>query len=580
MAFDLSEIRLHLVDSLEEVERFMRWLGETRPVLAIDTETEGLSFVRDRVRLVQFGDLATGWAIPWEWSGIAYEAIAQYEGHMVYHNASFDTKHLEHWRDGGFKLPWSQMDDTYIMARLLDPVGSAGLKQLTAQHIDTRAAYASKVLDQAMKEQNWTWKTVPLKFEPYWAYGALDTVLTAHLWTVLKPQIDARVPELYAMEMQCLRLLIDMEVRGCRIDLDYTRNMLVNGQAYVDQVEAWCVENYGFKPGANQKVAERLLNDGVNLTEVTATGRWKLDVDVLEAAAAHPLAAQVLSRRKTEKICSSYLENFLEMANGDLLHPSINSLAARTGRMSITEPGLQTLPRGASVRNCFIPRDGNVLLSVDFDQVEYRLMAHFSQDPGLIAAFGGDDFFNELARKIFQDPTIVKGDKRRDLTKNTAYGKAYGAGVAKMALTAGVPEEHMQFINDQLNVLYPGMGAFQQAVTTTVQRRQREEGEGYVTTPLGRKLIIDKDKAYAGTNALIQATAADVLKTVIIDLDKAGFGELCLIPVHDECLFDLPAGDCEEVERAIVEVMTQRDYTVPLTAGGSGPLDRWGTKYA
>jgi DNA polymerase-1 len=299
------------------------------------------------------------------------------------------------------------------------------------------------------------------------------------------------------------------------------------------------------------------------------------------------MAKIILDLRKADKLAGTYFSNFLKMNADGILHPSIKTLGARTGRMSMTNPALQTLPKGeATVRDAFIPYEGHALISCDYSQVEMRLMAHFSEDERLIGAFldadaAGGDFFVSIGKDIYQDPDFNKKDKRRGLVKNTMYGKAYGAGKKKMAETAGVPYNLMSAVVDQIDASYPGLKGFAGKVEDIGFRREREEGEGYVLTPFGRRLPCDSGRVYSLVNYLLQGHAAEVLKDALVRLDHSGYGDYMLLPVHDEVIFSLPKEEVKDAMHEIPEIMgvTGGQYKVPLLADCEGPLARWGDKY-
>jgi DNA polymerase I-like protein with 3'-5' exonuclease and polymerase domains len=254
--------------------------------------------------------------------------------------------------------------------------------------------------------------------------------------------------------------------------------------------------------------------------------------------------------------------------------------------MSITDPALQTLPKGeALVRDAFIPHEGNVLVSSDWSQIEMRLMAHFSQDERLARAFRdaddtGGDFFVEMGKEIYREPDFVKADKRRGLVKNTLYASAYGAGVNKMAESAGVTYDVMKSVADGVFSTYPGIKRFQGTVEDLGVRREREEGQGYVMTPFGRRLPCDEGKVYTLTNYLLQGHAAELLKNALVQLDLAGLGDYMTLPVHDEVIFSIPKEDAAEAMHLIGDVMSITEgYMVNIPADPEGPLDRWGEKY-
>lgn len=573
-----ADVSLRLVDTFADACDLMSWLGERRPVLGVDTETGGLDFWRFDLRLVQVGDANAGWAIPWDrWSGLALEALTRYEGRTVYHNAKFDVHFLEY--HGDIELPWQNIDDTRLMAHLVDPVSQTGLKSLAARFIDPKAVTGQLLLSDAMAKQGWNWGNVPVKFMPYWTYAALDTVLTARIWEHFEPQITARYRSVYELELAVEEACMGMERRGIRIDVPTTEQQFDNAQSWIANAKDWVDCTYGVKATSNPQVADALIANGVQLTQRTDTGRWKLDADVLESID-HPLASTVLTIRKTEKIANTYFKNFLEIHEHGYLHPSINTLGARTGRMSVDRPALQTLPRGPVVRDCFIPRAGRAFVLADFDQIELRLLAHFARETTMIEAIrSGQDLHTYTAQLAYADPTIDRKDPRRQLAKNAGFAKIYGAGTAKFAQTAGVDFDVAQEFLDRYDYTYPRVRAFQREVEAVAIQRQATEGDAYVLSPIGRRHPAESDSYYKLVNYLIQGTAADVLKMKIVEIGLKGLGDYMLLPVHDEMVFDVPLADVDEVAVTVKEVMEEHQlFEVPLTVGVD-IVTRWGDKY-
>lgn len=574
-----------------------RWMGQSRPILAVDTETEGLEWWHHKPRLIQVGDCDEGWAVPWDlWGGAVLDALAQYSGPMVMHNAPFDVKIMENWC--GSKFPRHRIHDTRVLTHIREPHMPTGLKAVTARLIDAKAARSQRMLADAMKDNGWTWATVPLGFQPYWAYGALDAVLTAQLFELIYDDVMATAPAAYDLEMGTTWCIIDMERKGVALDVEWTKEKLKAFRQYEDQAADWIKENFNLTPGKAQEIIARINADtGYQFTEKTNGGMLSLDRSVLEdviAATGHPLAEMVLSRRRIQKMASSYLNKFLEIEYEGRVHASYNLLknewskyGARTGRMSISEPPLQQLPRknnalpaAIAVRNCFTASEGNVLLMCDFNQIEARLLAHFSRDPGLIQAFlDTGDFFVNIGRQLYDDPTMEKSDPRRTPTKNATYAKIFCAGAEKFAKTAGIPYEQGQAIYSRLSQLFPGMDSFIQQVIQVGERRLKETGQAYVMSPLTRRRwIADSDKTYALVNYLIQGVAAEVLKYKDLALMHAGLGEYMVLNVHDEVILDVPKEDVEDVRVAVEGIMNDDQlFTVPLTAD-SDIAFRWGEK--
>ena len=602
----LENVRLELVDSVAQAERFISWLGERRPhnALAIDTETgelpgkpraHALSPWHGRLRLVQVGDAMTGWSIPWDaWKGVFYESMNKFDGPLVCHNIAFEAKWFEIQSE--WSMPWHRSHDTMIMAQLLDPLGSGALKKLTQQYIDPQAANLQSMLDNGLVDNGWTWGTVPITYEPYWAYGALDPVLTMRLWEKFweKCGPGGAYSQAYELEMNTRRIVTRMELNGARLDLNYSQKKYDELVSYTDQVREWASSTYnGLAIGSNQQLVRQLENMGAEITERTDSGQKSASADQLKmlvrdgSPEIQQLSDTVLKYRKAGKLASTYFLNFINDNVDGFVHPSVKTMGARTGRMSIQNPALQTLPKGDdTVRRAFLPKDDDhVIVTSDLDQVEFRMFSSLSQDANLIQLFNladatGSDPFTEIGREIYQDPTMQKSDKRRGLIKGVVYGRLYGAGVAKQALTAGVPEEQMRAVSNEFDRRFPGMAMFQKKVEDIGMRRLQAEGQGYVNTWTGRRLPCDDDRVYTLVNYLIQGGAAEVFKSNLVKLDQADLTELLIVPVHDEIVLNAPRESAAEIQQIVRECMTTRDgWSVPLTADVDGPLENWGQKY-
>jgi DNA polymerase-1 len=294
---------------------------------------------------------------------------------------------------------------------------------------------------------------------------------------------------------------------------------------------------------------------------------------------------QALRIRTLDKLAGTYFENFIDMADADnLLHPEIRTLGARTGRQSVSSPALQTLPsrdpspEARAVRQAMLPRyEDEVILACDADQIELRLAGSMANDAALIEAFrladeeGGLDFFTQSVRAVHGDPEATKADPRRSPIKNFWYSNLYGAGVPKMAATAKVPVSEMEVISRGITAAYPQYAR----LGSQVQNLARQN-DFTVTTAYGRVLPVDEEKIYASTNYLIQGTAADILKRATIDIAQAGLEDALLITVHDEIVVSVAPEDTEEVSHILEASMTNHDFRIPLTAGCSPPVSRWG----
>ena len=564
----------------KKTEKFKRWLSNSRPVLAIDTETEGLRWWRDKLRLLVVGDVRRSWVIQHPWAPGALESLARYKRPITFANAKFDLHVIEQIMPS---FPGHRARDVQVMAGALRPNDRAALKVL-GRRIDERADWIESWKDQLFKDRGWSWRTVPIDNEVYVAYAATDAYLTAHLDAELWPQVEASKPDRYIYELDWAANLVvkDMETRGARIDRAYCEGKVNDLNVWCDQELAALRDEYGIDPGSNPQLAAKLEELGAELTVFTEKGKPSVAADVLKEID-HPLARRVLQLRNRRHFAEAYFGAMLDNAgDGDLMHPGIKVKGARTGRMSVEDPPLQQLPRTKEVRDTVVPRDGHRLVLADFDQIEARLTAHYANDQSMLAMFGQpEDFFTLLARRIYKDPSINKDDPRRQKTKNVVYAKGYGAGPEKMAVTAGIPVGEAVEAYQMYEAEFPKVVDLSFDIQERGRKRRLEHGEAFVRTHYGRLEMLPEGstKFYVLVNQLIQGTAADVFKHSIVRLHKAGLGEFMTLPVHDEIVCDVPEQDVDAVVEVIREEMPDMTtFRAPLT-NDINVVERWGDKY-
>jgi len=580
----------NVVRTIDDAMEMFRWLS-AEPVITFDTETTGTAVFSPgfRVRLVQFGTIDDAWVVEMDrWRGLVADIFARYEGRLVAHNARFDILALAH---EGIEVPWRQVDDTMIALRLAEPTESAALKAACDRHISSASSAGQKVLHEAFRRQKWDWATVPIDFPAYLYYAAADTVLTARLYQHEVVQRGLASP-VYGLEMQTRAICAEMERTGFRVNLDTCASWSRKLGDEADEIKARCEDSHGVAVTSTAQLVHWFMSEDEarpHLLNRTPKGAVSVDRETLErivhfcSGRAKTLAAEALAVRKAEKVNGTYFRNFMEMSDGDgLLHPQIETIAARTGRMSVRDPALQTLPKHAldpaykAVRQAVVPLDtGQAILSCDFNQIELRLLSSMSRDPGLIAAFAdadaaGSDFFTEMGRTLYAEPGFVKADPRRNVVKTYMYAAAYGAGVEKMAITAGLPVADVHAVKGGMADQFPGFFRF-----STESQRTAESNSLWVETSYGRRLKVDGHRVYTACNAIIQGTAADVMKQAIVRLAQAGLEPMMLLPVHDEIVLSVPADDLDEVKHIVTKSMACGDFTIPLTADAASG-DTWG----
>jgi len=576
---------------MDDAEAFLRWLGERHNgPIAIDTETRGLSWWEPGfLRMVQFADCEQGWAVSAErWFGLIAIAIERLTGPVLMWNAKFDAHALE---SAGIIIPWRRLHDGIVMDHLIDSGKPHGLKPVSARLFGQEALAGQAMLKQDMQKHGWTWATVPYDWPAYWAYSAMDAILTARVHAHHTPLITPW-QEAYEREMTVMSVLYGAENRGMRIDPVYTEALwdewYLEMQTVQEKLNAYGIKN----PNANKQIeaALRLADPDWHPDEWTASGEAKMDKDVLGKLDGE-IGTLVLRYRRLRKWSKAYLGAFLDQrGSDDRLHPTIRTLGARTGRMSITDPPLQTLPRGAAIRNCVIPADGHSLLSIDYDTMEYRVFASYAGAGIIVDAIKNNVDLHTLTASMAYGISMEQVTKsQRQISKNTAYGRIYGAGPAKIAVTASAPDTNGQFtlvteqevanFLERFDAQVPEVVTFMRQVEEIAKDRLRNEDQAYINSSGGRRIPGDPDRLYALVNYLVQGSCADVFKQKIVEIANAGLDHHIILPVHDELIFEVPKEDFNDLAPELERIMKDdTTFSVPLTAGASGPLERWGDK--
>lgn len=580
----LMNIQLNKVDSIDDAFAFLRWLGETRLILAADTETKGLTWATSDpqfLRLMQFGDTRTGWVISaWKWRGLIEKALSSYEGPITFHNASFDLHVLLQ-----AKLPIPTIDkihDTMLIDALVHPERRHGLKSMASEDFGAQAGIGEQLLATSMKNGGWTWETIPEEAPAYGAYSALDPVLTAKEWELQYPQLGSML-KAYETEMLYRYHMTHAEHAGIRVDRAYMTGLERRWSADVANLRTELLAHGITKPLAKNQMLEQLLEDGWHPQEYTATGQPKLDREVLSALADdHEVARLLLDLRFKEKRLTSYVRKLLDNSAYDgRLHYEMRTLVARTHRSSVSNPPLQQLPKTYTVRRGLIADEGHKIWAVDYAAQEFRLAVAISEDPVAIEMLkSGEDIHCHVASKAYGE-TITKDDLRRQLAKNTLYAWTYNAKAKKIAATSGIAEADAQHLINVLDETFPVLSHWRTKITNDSMRMENMGQQAAVDLPEDRKVLLPPGRAYTtAINSIIQGAGAIVLKQAVNRLCSAGFRDNLLITVHDEALFQFP--DDEETDdriREVSQIMTDQQFAVELPVEVSGPATSWGALY-
>jgi DNA polymerase-1 len=499
---------------------------------------------------------------------------------IVCHNATFDLTIAAKHFGCDLKALYKKAVDTYILAHLVDSRDQKeggtghGLEALTAAYVSQALADEVKAsMRELAKELRTTkskvWSVVPIDNRTYNLYAGMDPIITYSLYRILKPKVPPESAALIRFEHEVARICAEMEHRGYLVDVDYTRSLqthyLSEQKKYEEEALGLGVENIN----STDQVATALIAQGVKLTDKTPSGKWKVDKGVLEALEerGNALAVAIQRAKRAGKWRSAYVDQFLDLRDeNDRIHCGINALKARTARMSITRPALQTLPSSeAAIRKCFLADEGHLTGSIDYKAQELRVMAALSGDPVMIKAFAEDADLHEITGNAAEVP--------RKVGKMTNFLTVYGGGPRALASQAKIELKLAKKVIGAFNNTYKGVDSYSKAMA------RRAKSFGYVTTPTGRRLYVDRDRAYSATNYMVQSTSRDVTASALVMLDNAGLSEYLRLPVHDEIVASLPEGQADELAQEIGRVMTQTLKGVEITTDPEVGGRSWGSLY-
>lgn len=595
---DLKDVQLFRVDTQEDVASFLEWLAQPRSVLAFDTETGGingdaLSWWKPgfKIRLVQFGDVDSGWVLRADRFGQVIEDVfTQYTGDFVGHNSvGFDSHAL---RVTGFSTPPSERwHDTLMMSRILDSRGFHGLKYVAEQHFGAAASAGEKMLNTAFKLHGFSDKGVgfseiPFGTAAYDVYSAMDVVLTARIYEMYKPRIDAEFREAYDREMGAWFVTLEHESKGLPVDIEFAKELKAEYELKLAQVTSQ-LHAIGIKnPNSKAQKLAVLTAEGFEPEDFTESGEPKLDKAALEKIAS-PTAMLLMEHSRISGWLTKYIDKVINSSAAGKVYPTFNPFGAKTGRQAAFNPPLQQLPGrhpdAHKIRNMFLPRPGEKLWSIDYDGEENRLAAHFSNDEALIRLIMSDeDIHKYTASVVYGIPEDEITKDQRSLVKNVVYAEQYGAGIKKLMKMLSMPKEGVIRIKQGIADAYPQLTAWKKQVAAEAKARYLTEGAAYAYTWGGRKVYADEfpgyePKFYTLANYVLQGTGADVLKEALNRIAAAGLSQYVYLPVHDELLFSLPEGsEGEALAACLADIMTfKTEFRVPLTCSPDYLGDKW-----
>jgi DNA polymerase-1 len=495
-------------------------------------------------------------------------------------------------------LDVSPVDDTMLMSFVLDGgAGKHNMDDLAERHLGHTTVKYRDVVGSGKAQV--TFDCVPL--DKARDYAAEDADVTLRLHRLFKPRLLAeRMVTVYeTIERPLVGVLAALERKGVLVDpaalRALSRDFAQRLGAMEDEIYTLADETFNI--GSPKQLGEILFDKlGMQGAGKTKTGAYKTDQDVLEdlAAAGFDLPARVLDWRQIAKLKSTYTDTLVEQINPDTgrIHTSYAMAGAQTGRLSSTDPNLQNIPvrteEGRKIRQAFRSRDGCKLVSLDYSQIELRIVAHMAGIGALIEAFhAGADIHAMTASQVFGIPMEGMDPIVRRKAKAINFGIIYGISPFGLARQLGIEQREARAYIDAYFEKYPGIRDYMDTVRTQCRKT------GRVETLYGRRIhlpgINDKNPARRGyaerqaINAPIQGTAADIIKRAMIRipdmLAEKKLGADMLLQVHDELLFEVPEREIDETVAAVRAVMESAagpsvTLAVPLVVD-AGIGDNW-----
>ena len=594
-----------IVDTPEKLTSLVTKLNQAK-VIAFDTETTSTEEMQAEVVGISLAsEPGSGWYIPVghleaqnlplaEVIAALTESLTNPAIPKIGHNVKYDYLVLA--RQGLRVTPLAF--DTMIAEWMIDPNSrNLGLKNLALIRLGEEMTHIEELIGKGKNQLSMA--QVPVAAVAPYAAADAETCLR------LQPQLRAELErdglgKLFdEIEMPLVSVLAEMEMVGVRLDLDFFHQLSKELTARLAEIEREVFEQVGkpFNLNSTQQLSDvlfkRLMLVPPDRGKKTASGHFSTAAGVLEEMRGqHPVLDLILEHRELAKLQSTYVEALPAAvdANTGRVHTSYSQTAAVTGRLSSNNPNLQNIPTrtetGRRVRNGFIAEDGNVLLSVDYSQVELRLVALMAEDQTMLEAFRqGQDIHATTAAAIYGVPLAEVNKDMRRHAKAINFGLIYGMSAFGLTrsteLTLGESEKFVKAYFER----FPGVKKYLD------ETRKLAAAQGYVTTLLGRRRYFPALKGMLNAqlrnreereaiNAPIQGTAADIMKIAMLKipgaLKQAGLKGQMLLQVHDEIVIECPQVELQQTAKIVQETMeTAYPLSIPLSTEARSGIS-WG----
>lgn len=616
----LANGSIKVPERYEDLTVMWEWM-ERQHTLALDTETTGLDIYSDGhcLRLVALATPTEAFVFPAElyWNMLPTLMERLRGTRLIMHNATYDIQVLvRHLPYLSIEELWSQTRDTKILAHQVDPRGTdeggfgQSLDELLKRYVpdcyklkkELKAEYMrlrkAKVLPKgAGTSEADMYRYMPIDNEMYLMYAGTDAIGTARLFKILQKQVETN-SDLTKNDHKVQMIASLMDAKGFLLDHEYTQNLAddlfeeeerqkdiaweygLENINSADQVSEVLVSMGLAKhaPRRGQEIGGKGLqpsldSDGIVVLGLTAKGASSVTKQEFALLPDHPMIDAIKAGRKAGKWRKTWVEKFLDEADSfGRVHPSTNTLRARTARFSITGIPAQTLPAGDPlVRSCFVADMNERIVGVDYANQELRFAAIKSPDARMIQAFrNGENLHMITAAAAFPGRNVQKGTPEYALGKMGNFAVGYGAGVTGL-MRQGMTQQQAVSVRNGIKQAYKGMAAFSDRL------QQFAKENGYIETWTGRRLPVDAGHEYAAFNYYIQSGCRDLTAHAMIRLYDAGYLEYMRLPIHDEILFSLPYED--GIVGEVIGLMSTRIGPLDIPAEAKIGSRSWGSLY-
>ena len=475
--------------------------------------------------------------------------------------------------------------DTMLQSYVLEAHKPHGLASLAERHLGRKGLSYEDLCGKGAHQISFAQVDIERAAE----YSCEDSDMTLHVHQTLWLQIEADAGLLHIyrdIEMPTSAILGRIERTGVLIDsakLAAQSQQLAERMMALEQ-QAYELAGQPFNLGSPKQIGEILFEKlGLPVKKKTASGSPSTDEEVLtELAADYPLPAKLLENRSLAKLKGTYTDKLPLMVNPATgrVHTNYAQAVAVTGRLSSNDPNLQNIPirtpEGRRVREAFIPPPGHSILSADYSQIELRIMAHMSSDPGLLKAFAeGVDVHRLTASEVFGAALAEVSNEQRRYAKTINFGLIYGMGAFGLAQSLGIERGAAALYIERYFERFAGVRRYMD------QTKESARAKGYVETLFGRRIYLPEINGGNGPrksgaerqaiNAPMQGTAADLIKLAMIAvqgvLDSEQRATKMIMQVHDELVFDVPAAELDWARAEVPRIMASvAQFKVPLLA--------------